>query len=74
MRALVAPNHGLADISHIIKQAQGYLLQGGWLCIEHGYNQAKDVRALMLAAGFSHVELQHDLGGNARVTLGCLLT
>ncbi len=72
--ALVAPANGLGDITHIVSHAHSFLHQGGWLCIEHGYNQAEDVRALMLAQGFSHVKLQHDLGGNARVTLGCLFT
>lgn len=43
--ALVAGERGLADIRHISKQALGYLTPGGYLLLEHGWQQAADVRA-----------------------------
>ena len=45
--ALVADNAGLADLAHIIQSAPAYLQQGGWLVLEHGWQQATDVQALL---------------------------
>lgn len=44
--ALVAPQNGLADLKTIITKAPYYLKLGGWLIVEHGYNQEKEVKAL----------------------------
>ncbi len=68
--ALVAENNGLADIKQIISQAPNYLLQGGLLAIEHGYNQADDVQKLFKQANFSKIKTIKDYGGNDRVTMG----
>lgn len=68
--ALVADNHGLADIEFIIQQSWNYLHEQGWLLLEHGYDQAHLVRDLLTARGFVQVETRTDLGGNERVTLG----
>jgi len=70
--ALVAENHGLADIEHIIEQAPTFLKAGGHLMFEHGYDQARAVRGLLIDAGFSDVQSVQDFGGNDRVTMGCL--
>ncbi|KZN12294.1 peptide chain release factor N(5)-glutamine methyltransferase [Marinomonas sp. TW1] len=70
--ALVAENHGLADIEHIIEQAPAFLKQDGHLMFEHGYDQAEAVRSLLMAAGFHDVQSVQDFGGNDRVTMGCL--
>ena len=72
--ALSAPNHGLADIEHIIQHAPQYLRVGGLLAIEHGFDQGLAVRQLFLANGFRAVDTVPDYGGNERVTLGCLAT
>lgn len=69
--ALIADNHGLADIESIIRESWSYLLVGGWLLLEHGYEQAETVRNLLRARGFAAVETRLDLGGNERVSLGC---
>ncbi|CAH0217952.1 Release factor glutamine methyltransferase [Rahnella aquatilis] len=45
--ALVAENAGLADLAHIIQAAPAYLHKGGWLLLEHGWQQATDVQALL---------------------------
>ncbi len=68
--ALVAENHGLADLSEIVRQASGKLVDGGWLMLEHGFEQGEAVRALLGEAGFHDVRTELDLGGNDRVTLG----
>ncbi len=68
--ALVAGNDGLDDIRIIVREAPAHLHDGGWLLIEHGYDQGDAVRALFMAAGFASVETRQDLGGNDRVTRG----
>lgn len=69
LSALAAGEDGLADIRQIIAQAPGYLNQGGWLMLEHGYNQADAVQNLYQTAGFAHIQTLRDLGDNPRVTL-----
>lgn len=71
--ALSAPNHGLADIAHIVKQAPQHLRKGGLLAIEHGFDQGAEVRQLFLDNRFESVHTVQDFGGNDRVTLGQLL-
>jgi release factor glutamine methyltransferase len=68
--ALIADNHGLADIETIIRDSWNYLAATGWLLLEHGYDQGSAVRERLRAGGFIHVETRRDLGGNERVTLG----
>ncbi|HZX53006.1 MAG TPA: peptide chain release factor N(5)-glutamine methyltransferase [Pseudomonas sp.] len=68
--ALVAGADGLDDIRLIIAQAPGYLEAGGWLLLEHGFDQAAAVRELLSAHGFSAVESRRDLSGHERISLG----
>jgi len=68
--ALVAPNNGLADLAAITQQAAGKLVAGGWLLLEHGFEQGEAVRTLLTQAGFVQVGTAQDLGGNDRVTFG----
>ena len=68
--ALSAPNHGLADIEHIIKYAPQYLQEGGLLAVEHGFDQGLAVHQLFLDNHFVQVKTIQDFGGNDRVTLG----
>ncbi|MBK3866380.1 peptide chain release factor N(5)-glutamine methyltransferase [Pseudomonas stutzeri] len=70
--ALVAGQDGLDDIRAIIAQAPGHLQPGGWLLLEHGYDQAEAVRALLAARGFEATESRRDLGGHERISLGRL--
>lgn len=69
--ALVAGADGLGDIRLIIEQAPAHLLPGGWLLLEHGFDQAEAVRELLSAAGFAKVESRRDLGNHPRISLGC---
>lgn len=68
--ALVASAEGMADLAEIIRQAPDYLEQGGWLMLEHGWQQAQAVQKQLIKAGFSAVITHKDYGNNDRVTLG----
>ncbi|WP_394559704.1 peptide chain release factor N(5)-glutamine methyltransferase [Aquipseudomonas alcaligenes] len=70
MSALVAGADGLDDIRQIVAQAPQHLDAGGWLLLEHGYDQAEAVRALLSATSFAAVESRRDLGGHERISLG----
>ncbi|MEG7363164.1 peptide chain release factor N(5)-glutamine methyltransferase [Pseudomonas citronellolis] len=70
--ALVAGHDGLDDIRLIVAQAPRFLEPGGWLLLEHGYDQAAALLALLLGNGFSEVESRRDLGGHERISLGRL--
>jgi release factor glutamine methyltransferase len=63
---------GLDSIRAIVKGARGHLNSGGWLLLEHGYDQAKSVRALLREAGFVELVSICDLAGTARVAGGKL--
>ena len=67
--ALIADDHGLADIKVIAEQAYHRLLGGGWLLIEHGYQQGEAVRGLLKSQGFQHCITHQDLAGHPRVTV-----
>jgi release factor glutamine methyltransferase len=69
-QALTAGNDGLDDIRTIIDQAKTRLQTGGWLLLEHGYDQAADVRALLEAADFANVQSRQDLAGIERCSGG----
>lgn len=68
--ALVAGADGLDDIRLIVSQAPAHLNAGGWLLLEHGYDQAAAVRELLAREGFEYVESRRDLGGHERISLG----
>ena len=70
--ALVAGVDGLDDLRLIIARAPQHLVAGGWLLLEHGYDQASAVRELLTASGFSDVGSRRDLGGHERISLGRL--
>ncbi|MGY3958064.1 peptide chain release factor N(5)-glutamine methyltransferase [Aeromonas popoffii] len=70
--ALVADEQGLADIRLIVAGAPAHLCPGGWLLLEHGWQQGEAVRQLLLQCGYSQVETVRDYGDNERVTLGRL--
>lgn len=70
LSALVADKNGLADLEFIVANAKKYLLQGGWLLVEHGYDQASKVRDFFHSNQYSEIQTRCDLGDNERVTLG----
>jgi len=65
--ALCAGADGLDALRIIIGGARERLAEGGSLVVEHGYDQARAVRDLMLGAGLSGVESLRDLAGIPRV-------
>ena len=68
--ALASGPAGLDDIVRIVTAAPAFLEPGGWLLLEHGYDQAPAVRELLLAGGFAEVASARDLAGIERITLG----
>ncbi len=69
-QALASGADGLEDIRQIIRQAPAHLCAGGWLLLEHGYDQAAPVRALLEEQGFSQAESRKDLAGIERCSGG----
>ena len=70
LSALAAGEDGLSDIRQIVEQAPEHLLPGGWLLLEHGYDQATDVCELLARHGFAQVQSRMDLAGIARCSGG----
>ncbi|MCU7914443.1 MAG: peptide chain release factor N(5)-glutamine methyltransferase [Candidatus Thiodiazotropha sp. (ex Gloverina cf. vestifex)] len=68
--ALSSGSDGLMDIRQIIQQATNHLIPGGWLLLEHGYQQAEAVRQLLDLQGFINIETHKDLAAQPRVTEG----
>lgn len=71
--ALVSGRDGLDAIRNIVGSVSAHLRDGGWLLLEHGWEQGPSVRALLVDAGFRQVATQQDLEGRDRVTLGRLV-
>lgn len=69
--ALVAGDKGLADLARIARATPSQLLPGGWLLLEHGFEQGAAVRDLLHEHGFTRVETRRDLAQHERVTGGC---
>ena len=68
--ALSAGPDGLEDIRRIIENSPRYLTSGGWLMLEHGYDQGDRIRRLLTSRGFTHVSGQEDLAGIQRLSYG----
>ena len=69
LSALVANDSGLADIHTVVFDSYLHLKPGGWLLLEHGHSQGKEVRQKMIQAGFSGAETFIDLSGLDRVSV-----
>lgn len=70
--ALASGADGLDAIRAIIAAAPAHLDAGGWLALEHGYDQAEACRASLAQAGFKNVFSRHDLAGIERISAGRL--
>ena len=70
LAALTPGNDGLAALKAIVAGAPRHLEPGGWLVLEHGFDQAGAVRGLLAQAGFVAVETRCDLAGLERATGG----
>lgn len=72
MTALACGQDGLSAIRRIVADAPRFLEPGGWLFLEHGYDQAEAMRALLAEAGFPAIEQHRDLAGIVRISGGVL--
>jgi release factor glutamine methyltransferase len=68
--ALVAGRDGLEAIRDIVEQAHPRLHAGGWLLLEHGWQQGAAVRELLLSTGYAEVFSARDLADRERVSGG----
>jgi release factor glutamine methyltransferase len=66
--ALTDHADGLSALRAIVAGAAAHLVPGGWLLMEHGYDQAASVRALLDAGGYTEVQSWRDLAGIERVS------
>ena len=67
-QALRSGTDGLDAIREIINQAPDYLAPAGYLALEHGYNQAREVAKLFRKNGFSNIQCHFDLSNQPRFT------
>lgn len=70
--ALASGADGLDAIRGIVAGACLHLRPGGWLLLEHGWEQGRAVRALLRGGGLDRVGTARDLEGRERVSMGCL--
>lgn len=70
--ALASGPDGLDAIRGIVRDGPAHLVRGGWLLLEHGWQQGAAVRALLAAAGLRDIATHRDLEDRERVTLGQL--
>jgi len=70
LQALTSGPDGMNDLRAIIAQAAACLKTGGWLLLEHGYDQAAAVRQLLQVNGFIDVQSRQDLAGIERCSGG----
>ncbi|TWI02687.1 [protein release factor]-glutamine N5-methyltransferase [Luteimonas cucumeris] len=68
--ALASGRDGLDAIRVIAAAAPAHLLPGGWLLLEHGWEQGEAASAILGAAGFGDVATLRDMEMRDRVTLG----
>lgn len=69
LSALASGPDGLNDIRNIAHQSYELLKKGGWVLIEHGYDQGEAVRDILGGHGFIHARTEQDLARKDRVTL-----
>ena len=71
--ALVASDNGLADIKIIARHALSFLNSGGFLYIEHGFEQSHAVQTILADLAYSNIQTIKDHNHNDRVTWACYL-
>ncbi|NCT84140.1 MAG: peptide chain release factor N(5)-glutamine methyltransferase [Comamonadaceae bacterium] len=70
LTALTPGGDGLADLTSLIDAAPQHLTPGGWLLLEHGWDQADAVAQQLVRRGFAETGLRRDLAGRARASGG----
>ena len=66
--ALTPGGDGLDSLRDIVANAAPHMAPGAWLLLEHGYDQADAVGALLREHGFQGAATRRDLGGQPRCT------
>ena len=69
-KALVAKDNGIGDIRLIIEQSTQVLKRGGFLMLEHGYQQQEEVENIFKKNHFSNISNLKDFQKLSRITLG----
>ena len=69
-RALQSGADGLDDIRILTRQGTQHLVAGGWLLLEHGYDQARDVSKLLHENSYKNIQQRQDLAGHVRMSMG----
>lgn len=67
-QALTPGGDGLDSLRWLAAQAPAHLQPGGWLLLEHGWDQADPVAEMLRDAGFAAVSHRRDLAGHRRCT------
>lgn len=70
--ALTPGRDGLSAVTAIVAAAGAHLAEGGWLLVEHGFDQAAAVRKCFEAAGLEAIDTRADLAGHPRASVGRL--
>lgn len=68
--ALASGPEGLDALRHLVTMAPAFLQPGGWLLLEHGYDQAESVWSMLVAGGYGEIEQTRDLAGILRISGG----
>lgn len=68
--ALFSGARGLDALRKVISEAPAHLEPGGWLLVEHGFDQAEQVRVMFRGAGFEYSQTTADHAGHTRTTEG----
>ncbi len=68
--ALSSGADGLDAIREIVAQAPGYLQPGGWLLLEHGWEQGEGGRGRLASSGYAEILTERDLEGRGRLRRG----
>ena len=68
--ALVAGQEGMDDLVRIAHCARQHLCTGGWLMMEHGYDQSDQATQLLETCGFHEITDHQDDAGLGRVIIG----
>lgn len=68
--ALASGKDGLDAIQILVEAGQSWLKPGGWLCMEHGYEQKEIVQSMLRKYNYKQIDSWYDGQGHARVTAG----
>lgn len=68
--ALASEKNGLGALENVVLGSTEYLEEGGWLLVEHGYDQRDQVLCMFSKAGFHDINRRNDYSDIPRVVFG----